>query len=185
MVVHEDPADRHEPLARLIPMATSGDDSDVAGPTPIPADRQATTPPGGGDHLPRLGLPRPLDARPTHAAVRRRRLEKIGFGVQLADQPESVAVPVHKAGDLVGAVTAVAHKEETSAGRAAQQHPQQPAHQLGWGPMRPVATAVVLLRTVQIDQHGQRPGPVGEREPDQNRQDDPAVAVAPGCVGMG
>src|SRR5947209_5752011 len=58
--------------------------------------------------------------------------------------------------------------------------PYQQAHALGLRAVRPRALPVVFGGPVQVDEHRQRPRAGGEREPDQDREDDPAVPVAPG-----
>jgi len=52
--------------------------------------------------------------------VRRRGLEQVGPRVELADQRESIAVPVGEAADLVAAIAGVADEREP-ASRAANQ----------------------------------------------------------------
>ena len=68
---------------------------------------------------------------PADAIVRPRRVERVGLGVELADERRAGAVPAAEAGDLVGAVGRVAGEHEPAAGHADQEQPQQAAHDLG------------------------------------------------------
>jgi hypothetical protein len=111
--------------------------------------------------------------------------EEGGVGVKLADQGQASAVAVAEAGHLVRAEAGIPDEDERPTGEANQQEPQQPAHQLRRGAVRPPALPVVLLGAVEVHEHGQGPGARGEGEADQDTQDDPLVAVAPGGVALG
>ena len=92
---------------------------------------------------------------------------------------------VAEPGDLVGAVTGVADEDEPAAGEADQHQSEEPAQQLGRGPVRTPPPSIILLRVVQVDQHRQGPGAGSEGEADQHGQDDPPVPVSPGGVAVG
>jgi hypothetical protein len=59
-VSDEHPADRHQAVARLEPVARAGDRPDPPGAPAVPGDRQPLVPSGGGDGLAGLGPPWPL-----------------------------------------------------------------------------------------------------------------------------
>src|SRR5262249_29416641 len=75
--------------------------------------------------------------------------------------------------------------EEPAAGGPVQQRGRQLAEQPRGGLVPPGVLAVPSGGPVQRDQHGQGPGPGGEGELDQGRQDDPLVPPPPGGVALG
>jgi hypothetical protein len=105
--------------------------------------------------------------------------------VELADQGEPIAVAMAEPGDLMGAVAGVADEDERPIGESDPHQPEQPAHQLGRGAVRPIAAAIILDGPIEVDQDRPSPGPGGEGEADRHGQDDPLVTVSPGGVAGG
>ena len=104
--------------------------------------------------------------------------------MKFADQGQSSAVPMTGPGHLVGAIGRVAHEHESAIGGPAEHQPEQPDHVLGRRPVPTPSATVVLLGLIEGDQDGQRPGPVGEGEADEDGEHDPLVAVLPGGEGV-
>ena len=78
----------------------------------------------------------------------------------------------------------VSDEDEPAAGEPAEHQPQQPERLPGRRAMATLRATVVGRVAVQGDEHRQGPGPDGEGKADQDGEDDPLVAVAPGGEGV-
>src|SRR5205807_10639215 len=114
LVADEQRTDQPRPGPRRVPEPGAAGRPPPRRPPAVPGHRPPSQSPCLRGGLPRLGQGRPLDPRPTLAAVRRRRLEQVGLGVELADQRHTEAVAVTEPGDLVRAVARVAHEDQAA-----------------------------------------------------------------------
>src|ERR1041385_5806430 len=134
-VMYEDPADRHQAMARLVPMRLPADHFHAPDRATIPAHPQALAL-GTCHHLVGCGLLGAFRAGPSDfgsdAASWRRGVE-IGGGVETADQCQVATIPVSKARQFVGAVAAIARQQELPLGQPVRQDRRQLTEQAWWG----------------------------------------------------
>ena len=189
-IADEDPAERDQPLAAVIPVGRGGHHLDVAPAAAVPGDiagrpvRRSGRRHGGL----RGGQLLPLRARPMGgplAGDQRRGCIQLGVRDEPADQRQSAAMPVREPCHLMAAIAAITGQREMAVREPVQEHGHQTAEQLSGGPVPSPMLLIPLPASIQRDRHGEGPGTVGEREADQDCQDDPLVAPAIGGVAVG